>query len=239
MQNWAAIAELGRELASHHELATSSRDVIFVGRPDLLYSKAVNFTSMHSLFQAAPTPLVLLTRENERGGKAENTASSFDPMIAAWFASRGALDAMCPTGAHCGGIASGSIQELTEISCGYPYSKLLLLTPGISAFFIPMDWPLCFQRVYTTEPEFVGWSVVYYSNRCSLLLNAFKCIFAHNNAFECIFSAFCVCCILGFVAFSCILDPLCLHSLLLHSSFSRCVHFDAFSDLLHFGYDAF
>jgi hypothetical protein len=155
LQNWAAIAELGRELASHHELATSSRDVIFVGRPDLLYSKAVNFTSMHSLFQAAPTPLVLLTRENERGGKAENTASSFDPMIAAWFASRGALDAMCPTGAHCGGIASGSIQELTEISCGYPYSKLLLLTPGISAFFIPMNWPLCFQRVYTTEPEFV------------------------------------------------------------------------------------
>ena len=85
----------------------------------------------------------------------------------------------------------------------------------------------------------MGWSVVYYSNRCSLLLNAFKCIFAHNNAFECIFSAFCVCCILGFVAFSCILDPLCLHSLLLHSSISRCVHFDAFSDLLHFGYDAF
>ena len=84
-----------------------------------------------------------------------------------------------------------------------------------------------------------GWSVVYYSNRCSLLLNAFKCIFAHYNAFECIFSAFCVCCILGFVAFSCILDPLCLHSLLLHSSISRCVHFDAFSDLLHFGYDAF
>ena len=84
-----------------------------------------------------------------------------------------------------------------------------------------------------------GWSVVYYSNRCSLLLTAFKCIFAHYNAFECIFSAFCVCCILGFVAFSCILDPLCLHSLLLHSSISRCVHFDAFSDLLHFGYDAF
>jgi len=84
-----------------------------------------------------------------------------------------------------------------------------------------------------------GWSVVYYSNRCSLLLNAFKCMFAHYNAFSCICSAFCVCCILGFVAFSCILDPLCLHSLLLHSSISRCVHFDAFSDLLHFGYDAF
>ena len=60
-----------------------------------------------------------------------------------------------------------------------------------------------------------GWSVVYYSNRCSLLLNAFKCMFAHYNAFSCICSAFCVCCILGFVAFSCILDPLCLHSLLL------------------------
>jgi len=46
-----------------------------------------------------------------------------------------------------------------------------------------------------------GWSVVYYSNRCSLLLKAFKCIFAHYNAFECICSAFCVSCILGFVAF--------------------------------------
>ena len=64
-------------------------------------------------------------------------------------------------------------------------------------------------------------------------------MFAHSNAFECIFSAFFVCCILEFVAFSCILDPLYLHSLLLHSSFSRCVHLDAFSDLLHFGYDAF
>jgi hypothetical protein len=84
-----------------------------------------------------------------------------------------------------------------------------------------------------------GCGVVYYSNRCSLLLNAFECICAHYNAFSCIFSAFCVCCIIGFVAFSCILYPLCLHSLLLHSSISRCVHFDAFSDLLHFGYDAF
>ena len=80
-----------------------------------------------------------------------------------------------------------------------------------------------------------GCGVVYYSNRCSLLLNAFSCIFAHANAFSCINSAFCVSCIPRFVAFLCILDPLCLHSLLLHSSFSRCVHSDAFYDLLHFG----
>ena len=79
------------------------------------------------------------------------------------------------------------------------------------------------ERVAPRPPIRHGCGVVYYSNRCSLLLNAFQCMFAHSNAFECIFSAFFVCCILEFVAFSCILDPLYLHSLLLHSSFSRCV----------------
>ena len=95
-----------RAALQHHgiEHLTKPWDVILQTRPDVIFSSAVSASSMAYFLRKFSTPALLLLRH----GSGEHLGG-MDPMEIAWFASRSAIDRICPDGSGC---FSAAVQPL-------------------------------------------------------------------------------------------------------------------------------
>ena len=144
LQNFGATMAVHRAVLEHHGIdhLTRPSDVILQTRPDVIFPSAIDAAALHALFRTAPTPLLLVMRH--QGGE---KVGGLDPTEIAWFASRSALEQLCPDGTGC--LGARRALELKWLGCGHPFVTLLIHHPklDIQTFFVLPNWRLRLLRL--------------------------------------------------------------------------------------------
>ena len=190
LQNFAAASALARCTLAHHGVLPRASDVILHSRPDVLYSRAVDFERLATLGHraaASARPLLLLLRHGTSrsfGGIGGN-----DPSEVAWLSTRAALDMLCTEGASCLGARSEKQMRLRHRGCqGHAYLSLFVHAAtrlGVLAFFVDTGWEVRAPRLCRAVQCASSARAPHSCSRASVRTPGRGCARAHLASLEC------------------------------------------------------